>query len=48
MLGQREHRYEIEGKLNYDLGRKFTLITDFDTYISTWFSGRGKRSLLMD
>ncbi|MDC4459517.1 hypothetical protein NQ652_17735 [Acinetobacter baumannii] len=45
MSSQREHRYEIEGKLNYDLGRKFTLITDFDTYISTWFSGRGKRSL---
>ncbi len=33
MSSQREHRYEIEGKLNYDLGRKFTLTTDFDIYL---------------
>ncbi len=45
MPGKIEQRYEIERKLNYDLGRNFKLTTEFDTYIYTWFSGRGKRSL---
>ncbi|WP_180370690.1 hypothetical protein [Streptobacillus notomytis] len=43
--GQREHRYELDTKLKYDIGRNFTLVSDLDLYLSMWYSGKGKRSV---